>query len=473
MYRIVAKKYPNNEIRVRLESRGSGKPFSYEEEEVEVAEATPSDSGSPDPSLLLDIRPDFETPIKPLPSGFGSMPRKTEFGLNGKNTLLRLGGVFDKLGCKPENFVFLTGTLPGSTKEAMDAIARWSGWLVHRLKAWLNKYQKGERLDFYVWERQKRGALHLHYCLYCPDSGQRQRILERFKSQWIRLLDSIGKSSNTDMFARSEGGTWANFKEVTQAYAQEVYKSVVAYLAKYCSKEAGKDSGGEYYPSRWWGCSRSCTKHLREMAEEFEIDALSRSKGEALFEEYTRTLDVHTNKCHTYRDKVGSGINTVAYTHKEELDSIWIMIAPKRNLTEREQSLLLLKDFQQWISLVLTSRYLRHRFSVTLSGLALTLAGKWETSMPLNFTEMAMLADACSYLCRLESRSYQCPKYLKRKIESLVDSGVRWNECTKVSTVPQGSDQANQGGVPTTDKSDDNLSGMRYVQLPLADCGWR
>lgn len=81
-------------------------------------------------------------------AGYGSLPQKpTTFGLNAKRQLIRSGAALESVAT-PEECVFLTGTLPGSTAAAYESIAAYSGYIVNNLKSWIAKYVSA-KLDFY------------------------------------------------------------------------------------------------------------------------------------------------------------------------------------------------------------------------------------------------------------------------------------------------------------------------------------
>lgn len=309
--------YPNNEIRVTLtgENRRAVEDETHETHPFfmghSLDESVYEDTKPPRESPL-DITSDFQECLKPLKSGFGGLPRKTVFGLNAKRTIQRVGGVCDRL-YKNEEFVFLTGTLPGSTPEAVETIARWSGFLVESLKNWVAYYVQ-ERIDFYVWEWQKRGALHLHYAVHVPDPARRKLVINRFKEQWIRLLEAVCCKSGVDVFARQSGGTWRHLTGAVQAYAQPVRKSVAAYLAKYCSK-GHKTELARFYPSRWWGCSRALLHKLEEMTVSFEIVSLNMRKALVLYEELLHLNQSLTIKDYSYRHGSGMGKTNVGFHH--------------------------------------------------------------------------------------------------------------------------------------------------------------
>ena len=325
MLTIKIAKYPNNEIRVRLapacSKRGSLSYESHNETEVRAGE-------QPDLTLAPNSKPPQAVERPAHTAGYGGKCKRTKFGTNAKRTLLRVGGAVDKLDPNPANGIFLTGTLPGSTHEAKQAIADWSAYIVHRLKAWIAKYVRS-KIDFYVWERQKRGALHLHYFLHAPDPVARQYLLENFKSQWIRLLEAVSRKSGIDLFRKTKTFTHRNRYESIQAYAQEVTKSVAAYLAKYCGKSANAElpsKNSSYYPTRWWGASRPALQLLRSMSQSAELVFSNHSRAKRKYEDINSLLERHSIKGYRYGDKVGMGMNHVFYYQSEDLQSCYDQI---------------------------------------------------------------------------------------------------------------------------------------------------
>ena len=316
MLSVKIQQFPNREIRIRCAPVNFGRGLLFESQ----GETKPP-IGSPSPNLTLvpNSKPSRSTQKSIMKAGYGGRAKATKFGTYAKRTLLRVGGVIDQIDSNPGNGVFLTGTLPGSTHKAMQAIADWSGYIVHRLKAWIAKYVP-EKLDFYVWERQKRGALHLHYYCYCSDECSRNYILKQFRDWWINILKSVSDRSGVDLFAKSASYSHRRNLNSVQAYAQTVEKSVAAYLAKYCSKQSSQQSlkqsskqSSQYYPSRWWGASRPLLKRLREMTHTSESLYANVYKARRKYEELISHVERYSTKGYRYADKVGLGLNHVYY----------------------------------------------------------------------------------------------------------------------------------------------------------------
>lgn len=82
-------------------------------------------------------------------------------------------------------------------------------------------------------------------------------MIDGFHEFWVRLLLQISAESGVDLFLREDGYSHQGNTSVVQAYAQECYKSVAAYMAKYLGKDAGKGgtaffrAGGLESPDLW------------------------------------------------------------------------------------------------------------------------------------------------------------------------------------------------------------------------------
>lgn len=239
------------------------------------------------------------------------------FTLDARRKLLRAGGALGRFDSEPSHCLFFTGTLPGSTEEAYRAIAVYSSEIVHRVKKWIGKRYDEFQYSFYCWELQKRGALHLHYLLYCPCKSSRERMMREFKSFWTFLLMSVSEKSGVDLFARSYGGTHRQNLDVVQAYVQECRSSVSAYMAKYVGKDAGKGNTANF-PSRWSSVSRPLGTLIKEYTREVKAVTPSYTQARSKFvtarEELTDTGGVH----YTYHHKVGVGDTHIGYYNGDE-----------------------------------------------------------------------------------------------------------------------------------------------------------
>lgn len=330
MHILKYSRYPNNEIRlvhyyranppiVQLDDDG-GILTSASESGASNSESVSSEATSDS----LDISSDFAK-SPPL-----SQRKRTKFGIDAKRTILRVGGAYDTVDSTPSNYIFLTGTIPGGTHEAFQAVAEESAYIVRSIADWLRQTAPTE-LWFYVWELQKRGALHVHYCLHCPHTAIREKILSTWKQKWEDVLQQVSRRSGADMWLRRDGTYHKGGKSVLQAYAQTVNKSVAAYMAGYCASSKNKhslDATSPYYPSRWWGYSRKSAKLLQGLTETItsEYSDYRAAHREVLL--YYESTKHDTDYCHMYPHKVGLGSTIVSYHPEDKGQSSWQRLNP-------------------------------------------------------------------------------------------------------------------------------------------------
>ena len=345
MYKIVAQSFPNNEIRVTWSSLPH--PRSPQSEEISSNDEIvhPCTTVNPSSELKspapLSLVPNSQTQRNPV--GFGSLPDKpTTFGLNGKRKLIRQGAAMET-EAPPHECLFLTGTLPGSTEDSFRAIAAWSGYIVHRLKSWIGTYAPG-KYDFYCWEYQRRGALHLHYCVWLPDSSARAMVLDKFRAWWIQILHRVGESCNTDMFRKNSGKTWLSDLSKVRAVAEVCRKSPARYLAKYLSKSAAPARGPSraFSPSRWWGTSRPLKALCDSLTQTIEIIEGGFHRVRVLWEQIFHACDSSDSVTYSYRHKVGSGHTLVSYPNSPD-EKTWLLqnlesFSPMATIAARSQS---------------------------------------------------------------------------------------------------------------------------------------
>ena len=216
----------------------------------------------------------------------------------------------DGLATTPSDLIFFTGTLPGSTPAAMLALSQWSGFIVHRLKAWIASRVDNPHL-IYCWEWQKRGALHLHLSLWVENPEERREVYAGLRAAWIRLLLSVSDKSGCDLFARAGGrGTWRRCLDKVRARAEWVKKSVAAYLGKYMGKSCspGDAPGRFFYPSRWWGSTMNL-KRLEVAARSEAVFYFASERGALNFAEEINSLVLPSAEWHAnYKTKVVRGI---------------------------------------------------------------------------------------------------------------------------------------------------------------------
>ncbi len=240
--------------------------------------------------------------------------RATKFGNRSKQNIQRAARALDEVVETPNDILFLTGTLPGTGMEQYFAMAQWSSYIVRGLKAWINNYVPA-KMDFYCWELQKRGALHLHYAVHCPDPTASQFILDNFKAQWIRLLDSVSDKSGVDLYLNQvRGFSHKDGKDAVQAKAERVQKGVGAYLGKYLTKSTqGSNAWGTFAPCRWYGVSRALHSLEVSKRQAFDYFFTKTSQWYAMYEECVKWLGIAGDVCHEWKNQVCPGKGAVIY----------------------------------------------------------------------------------------------------------------------------------------------------------------
>lgn len=403
MYRLLVQLFPNNELRQTL--------TKVRRPRIDSGVALPGSDRSAGGSLSLTLVPNSERPPTPTER------KPTRFGNNARRSLMRAGGALDRVVKDKSEIIFLTGTLPGSTPEAYQAIADYAHIIVDRLKSWLSK-RALYRYEFYVWELQKRGALHLHYAVHIGDKEIGDRIINGFKEEWCNLLDMVGKLANVNLYRRGFGDRRVHVRQSVQAYAQRVHTGVAAYLSKYCSKEAGRIHlhAPKYFPRRWWGQSRPLKKLVDSLTKTFWLTfpRLSEARSRmATFHDDLSSMSVYQ---YSYRHHAGVGETSLSYV----LKSLWkeAQIIMSDRLIGAPSSVMegVLKESNTLRLLErLTENYqvLRHSSSAgdlprasLLMTQCQTIRSNWNTSKP------DIIGRWVKSLCEL-SCMYTCNQYLK------------------------------------------------------------
>lgn len=325
MHKIKYNLYPNNEVRIVHYYSREDIPVKPTSGEGEGDFAHPGTSSSPEGSSERSVSPPLDISSK-VDQRDSKMPhRRTKFGLSAKRTILRMGGAYDTVDSTPENYIFLTGTIPGGTHDAFMAVAIQSSYITHSIAKWLKRTCPSPYW-FYVWELQKRGALHIHYCIHAPDTHVADKILSGWRTKWESVLEAVGAKTGADMWLRKDGTYHKEGHDVLQAYAQRVRKSVAAYLSGYCGGTKDKhstDSSSPYYPGRWWGCSRESTKLLRGLTKEVVSEYSDFSRASREMKLAHETILSATRHAYHYPHKVGIGSTSVSYHPEDKGTSIW------------------------------------------------------------------------------------------------------------------------------------------------------
>lgn len=408
---VKCEKFPNGEIRLTLykepnTSRREGKRLPGEE--------IPS---PPNLSLAQNSKrsPNAAPMTNPGKSeiGYGRLSeRRTHFSTYGRRTVLRAGAALEQAAPRDECYM-ITCTVPGSTEEALKAIAASSAYLVQRLKSWLCK-RISNNLSLHCWEWQKRGALHLHLVIWIPIRSVAEYVQKNLKTEWVRLLNATAAQSGIDVWARSYGGTWKDSTDVLRVECAQVKKSVAAYLAKYISKGRRENKGFEgnfFYPSRWYGVSRPLLKLTRELSTTLIYTSSKLHEVEAMYEELVNIVDIEESKVHQWKHKVGNGKTTVSYSAKNITEYIWKQVVDTmpsnplygtalytRSLRYCQSALALMKKRTHWQECFfqLSSEYVKN------------LAGNVSSSNSMNGLDLEYLLDTIVYAATwcMKTRSF-------------------------------------------------------------------
>lgn len=315
--KILAQTYPNNEIRFRFILSPPDKERACDRDRALTLTAN---SGTKESSRARGVRVDGRW-YRP---GYGMQPRKTKFGLRACRTILRVGGVMD--GLSGWN-TCITLTLPASTVESYQTLSDYSSYCVDRFKSWL-KDQVRDRENFryfYVWELQKRGALHLHLCVNSPSRAVLQRLREGSKSAWIRTLLRVEELSGCNMFAGRNNRDWRYHPEKIQVDVQVVRTSVAAYFAKYCSKDKRMRGSGvrvESRPVRWWGCSRLLLGEMRAASTIQSTPHMHPGQCMSVFSRLVGEVCQRTEKTHIFEERYSRMSQFVGYVGSSVLGEV-------------------------------------------------------------------------------------------------------------------------------------------------------
>jgi len=186
--------------------------------------------------------------------------------------LRECGSAIDQICKNPENTIAITLTLPAHHDDAFRAIAAYSGYAVNRLFQPIRRHYGDDVLWFFVWEYQKRGALHLHIALYHSDKNKALEIGESFREQWHKILQDISKLADTDLFLGRNGRDNSDI-EKNHFYCQPMRRSLGAYFSKYAGKKESKQAWycQKYPVSRFWGCCYALKRLIKSLSLEVKI----------------------------------------------------------------------------------------------------------------------------------------------------------------------------------------------------------
>ncbi len=224
----------------------------------------------------LDITKNLQRRPKSLRGwGLKNLPKK--FTNKSGQKIRECGAMIDKIcGGQPDKARVITLTLPANYDEAFAALASYSGYIINRLFQHVRRSQNPDIFWFFVWEYQKRGALHLHICLASQEKELSSQIGEEMLQDWHQILCDISQKSGICMFSDASKKS-CTIKKNHQNLNQEMRKSCGAYFSKYASKGENieensyiKKFSKMYPPSQFWGSSRN----LKNLCKEFSYEKI-------------------------------------------------------------------------------------------------------------------------------------------------------------------------------------------------------
>ena len=172
------------------------------------------------------------------------------------------GASLEMLAHDPRFCHVTTLTLPANYHEAFECVAAHSGAIINSLFQPIRDKYPDTNHWFFVWEYQRRGALHAHIAHYHPDECEGMLIGNILIEQWHKILCEISENSGIDLFLSAQKDR-CTIRQFHQHHTQPMRKSVAGYFSKYASKAGQKEENDYikkfsqmYPPSRFWGCSK-------------------------------------------------------------------------------------------------------------------------------------------------------------------------------------------------------------------------
>jgi len=287
----------------------------FDPDSVQVVTSTYSALAKQRSALLDIIKKSQQRPRKH--ASYGRVQSVKRFTAAAKQRILEAGAVVDK-HTKRENQRELTVTLPGSGWRVYDVVSRWSGWIVNRMTQVVRRLEKeGYNLYwFFVWEHQKRGALHQHWCIASDESPEfTHNVARLLLRKWFDLLIELSEKTGIDLFQKKGSfGTWRYSRDKWQYNIAPIKKGVARYFSKYCSKNSDTsqynqrrrnsstkfkgdafDSSGRVSvyslcPSRYWGCNSRIKRLCAHYRVTISLDVASKRESDFLAETISKWL---------------------------------------------------------------------------------------------------------------------------------------------------------------------------------------
>ena len=269
--------------------------------------------------------------------GFGHLARETRFGARGRDTIREFGAVSDELF--GNSAVFLTMTLPGTGDAQYKALAQWSSYVVQRITQWWRDNATDCQYAW-VWEWQKRGALHLHAVVSSADGRGLDSIRLNWWKECHRVLQDVSEKSGINLFENTKTGINHQNSSHCQFDAQYVQKSAARYLAKYLGKRKEPGQSVSFYaPARWWSVSSNALAEIKKRRRSCTVESSSLDKIETVLALAIAKCDGTADGIKHYANKIFPWLhNFVIFTDKPETGHrIWCRIANAIDRWNRDQ----------------------------------------------------------------------------------------------------------------------------------------
>lgn len=207
------------------------------------------------------------------------VPKARKFSHIAGQKIRECGAAIDILcNGKPSEARVVTLTLPADNTEAFAALAAYSGYAINRLFQPIRRHFEEISAWFFVWEHQKRGALHLHICIHCGDAKRSQEAGDILVEQWFKVLCDISEQSGVCMFTNKKGNA-CTIRQFHQNVNQVMEKSCGAYFSKYAGKASQSEENSYvhrfaqiYPPTRFWGSSKVVKNLIKENSFSFNLE---------------------------------------------------------------------------------------------------------------------------------------------------------------------------------------------------------
>lgn len=231
---------------------------------------------------------------------------------------------------------FITLTLPGSTRDAIEALADNATGIVNaymqRIRDSLKRWRSEARLpdsnefDYVgVWEYQTRGALHIHLAIGLASGEEYKRVKERHREWWTNVLEHYSKKTGIDMFAREDGGTWRDKPFLTRTECKRVKKSVARYMSKYISKAVSETGeNGAPPPNRWWFMGKSVRNEVLKQRLQTVLTTDTADEAEQVFTDVSFMLAHTSNKVYEMKNPFdNSTCGVITWRERDERMSVF------------------------------------------------------------------------------------------------------------------------------------------------------